>query len=100
MTRTRQLPTARPVPGHNGAILSGTNGSTGTDYNGRALTKAVNTGWTPAEAGLASDILTLWGMADLGSEQTDTYVLSMSFDKQAPRAAPRQRWLWHRHQGC
>jgi hypothetical protein len=28
----------------------------------------------------ASDILTVWGMADLGSAQTDTYVLSMSFD--------------------
>ncbi len=28
----------------------------------------------------ASDILTLWGMADLGSDQTDVYTLSMSYD--------------------
>ena len=27
-----------------------------------------------------SDILTLWGMADLGTEQTDRFVLSMSYD--------------------
>jgi hypothetical protein len=34
---------------------------------------------------LASDILTLWGMADLGTPQTAPYVLQMSFDKNAPR---------------
>jgi hypothetical protein len=85
-------------------ILSGTNNSTAQDGTGRQLTKDVNTGWAlkdneedcgrKREGGrndkvkknvLASDIFTLWGMADLGSEQTDTYVLSMSFDKQAPR---------------
>jgi hypothetical protein len=66
-------------------ILGGANGSTRRDYNGRALTKSVNTGWAPAEPGLASDILKMWGMADLGSEITDTYVLQMSFDTQAPR---------------
>jgi hypothetical protein len=92
--------------GTTAAILNGTNLSTGADYNGRALTKAVNTGWAPrtedndtdcssgdrrprsfrkchkdGDAEMpASDILTVWGMADLGSAQTDTYVLSMSFD--------------------
>ena len=53
--------------GTTAAILSGINDSNGEDYNGRPLTKSVNTGWAPAEAGLASDILSLWGMADLGS---------------------------------
>ena len=87
-------------------ILDGINGSTATVYDGRATTKTVNTGWTPrSEAGdmdcsshhkrpwsfkkwhnakdsalPASDVLTLWGMADLGNEQTDTYALSMSYD--------------------
>ena len=76
--------------GTKAAILSGTNGSTGKDFNHRALTKTVNTGWTSRleAADLdcsshhkwpwpfkkchkakdnempASDILTLWGMAD------------------------------------
>ncbi|MCK9418382.1 MAG: metallophosphoesterase [Nitrospirae bacterium] len=68
-------------------ILDGINGSTATDYASRPLTKAVDTGWTPRDLGtpkrnddLASDILTLWGMADLGCEQTDVYTLSMSYD--------------------
>jgi hypothetical protein len=90
------------------AILSGTNGSTGKDYNLRPLAKSVNTGWAPATAGLSSDIFTLWGMADSlatkltpvdspsfqykdytyvdpDTEKTDTYALSMSFDKNGPR---------------
>jgi hypothetical protein len=63
------------------SILAGTNGShAATNYN-KPTVKAVNTGWAPAEGRLASDILTLWGMADLGSEQTDDFVLAMSFDK-------------------
>jgi hypothetical protein len=72
-------------------ILAGTNGSNATDSAGRALTKGVNTGWAPKIAGARrwdddtfSDILTLWGMADLGSEQTDVYTLSMSYDKMLP----------------
>jgi hypothetical protein len=47
----------------------------------------VDTGWTPKTAGTrkryddtVSNILTLWGMADLGSDQTDVYTLSMSYD--------------------
>jgi hypothetical protein len=62
------------------AILAGINESTTVTNYDKATEKAVNTGWARAEAGLASDILTLWGMTDLGSEQTDTYVLQMSYD--------------------
>jgi hypothetical protein len=82
------------------AILSGTNGSTGKDFNLRALTKSVNTGWTPATTGLASDIFNIWGMQDslatkltpVGAlatnytfvdpnlTKTDTYALSLSYD--------------------
>jgi len=72
-------------------ILDGINGSTATDYASRPLTKAVDTGWTPQDLGTrkrddapASDILTLWGMADLGSEQTDVYTLSLSYDHHRP----------------
>ena len=64
-------------------ILGGTNGSRGKTNYGKPLTKAVNTGWTSrAEAGchLNSDVLTLWGMTDIGADRADTYVLSMSFD--------------------
>ena len=48
----------------------------------RALTKVVNTGWVknPHPLKLKSDILSLWGMGELGSEQTDTYVLSMNLN--------------------
>jgi hypothetical protein len=86
--------------GTTAAILSGTNGSTGKDFNLRALTKSVNTGWTPATSGLASDIFTLWGMQDslatkltpVGAlatnytfvdpnlTKTDTYALALSYD--------------------
>jgi hypothetical protein len=85
------------------AILSGTNGSTAEDYNGRALNKAVNTGWAPRSEAAdidcsskhkwswflnrchsempASDVLTLWGMTEVGSDQADVYTLSMSYDR-------------------
>jgi hypothetical protein len=75
-------------------ILDGTNNSTATDYNGRALTKTVNTGWVDVDnwcrkfplhkwntdLDLASDIFVLRGIADLGNTQSDTYVLSLSYD--------------------
>jgi hypothetical protein len=61
-------------------ILDGYNDSHAMDGSGRALVKAVNTGWTARTTGIASNILTLWGMSDLGSNETDEYVLSMSFD--------------------
>ncbi|MDR3685588.1 MAG: metallophosphoesterase, partial [Coriobacteriia bacterium] len=84
------------------AILSGTNGSTGTDRAARPLVKTVDTGWSypgKKDDALASHVLTLWGMADslslwdesLGAtlgmlpnadrtEQADTYTLSISYD--------------------
>jgi hypothetical protein len=87
--------------GTKAAILSGTNGSTGKDFNYRALTKTVDTGWAPGDNDLLdSDILTLWGMADSlatklnpiaaaphydyeyvvpNTTLTDTYVLSMTY---------------------
>ena len=61
-------------------ILDGFNDSHATDGSGRALNKAVNTGWSARPSSTYSNILTLWGMADLGSDQTDEYVLSLSFD--------------------
>ena len=90
--------------GTNAKILGGVNSSNATDYtpeeiddNGtpndtsddtilsapRPLVKSVNTGWVEKPVKqkylFGSDILSLWGMADLGTEQTDTYVLSMSY---------------------
>ena len=69
------------------AILDGTNGSEVTTNYGKTTEKAVNTGWTPKTVGTRnrdddpdSDILTLWGMADLGTEETDMYTLSMTYD--------------------
>ena len=53
-------------------ILGGINASTTTNNYGKAHSKAVDTGWTPA-SGTASDILTLWGTSEIGANQTDTY---------------------------
>ena len=64
-------------------ILDGVNKSSAVDENNRGLTKAVDTGWVknPDPEKLISDIFSLWGMSDLGSNgHSDTYVLSMSFD--------------------
>jgi hypothetical protein len=61
-------------------ILDGTNGSSAKTYDGRTLTKDINTGWTDMTTGFASNILTLWGLTDLGSDVTDTFVLSLSYD--------------------
>jgi len=66
-------------------ILSGTNGFTMQDGAGRKCSHEVTTGWTPKTAGLYTDIFTLWGMANgFGTDnpdQTDTYCLSISYDK-------------------
>jgi hypothetical protein len=61
-------------------ILSGTYNNKATDYNGRVLTQAVDMGWSPKTQDIDSDILTLWGMADLGTGQTDVFTLSLSYD--------------------
>jgi len=64
------------------SILSGTNSNPNSDQSGRAFSNDVNTGWTAATAGTASDILTLWGMGHtLGSSQTDEFTLSLGYDK-------------------
>ena len=82
-------------------ILDGTNNSTERDGSldtkggvGRKLTKTVDTGWHEKQASLqsehdtylASNILYLTGMGDLGREQTDVYTLSISYhpDKLQP----------------
>lgn len=69
-------------------ILDGFNGSVATDHipgEPRALAKVVTTGWmaNPDSDKLRSDILSLWGMAERDTEETDVYVLSMSFDTMA-----------------
>jgi hypothetical protein len=72
----------------------------------RKLTKVVNTGWVArpnykalpvvktfwdilklfqalminAQNKVQSDVMSIWGMSELGVEETDTYVLSMSYD--------------------
>jgi hypothetical protein len=84
-------------------ILSGTNNNTETDYLTRPLTKTVNTGWSLSQApdNVASNVLSLWGMADnlsfwddpnrgldlIGllpnaaeSRESDIYTLSMTYD--------------------
>lgn len=75
-------------------ILDGTNNSTAQDYTLRPFTKTVDTGWFDMDRWseqypvhqwnpdlvLASNIFRLSGMADLGSQQTDTYALSLSYD--------------------
>jgi hypothetical protein len=73
--------------GTNAKILSGTNGSTIADFDGRHFTKAVDTGWAHVterkckkDEETASNILTLWGMADLYAANTDTFTLSLSYD--------------------
>jgi hypothetical protein len=64
-------------------ILSGTNASTATDYIGRNLINDVYTGWSPRYGDIASNILSIWGMAGtMGSDQTDTYTLSMTYSGQ------------------
>ena len=59
-------------------ILAGANSSDAKTHAGVPLTKAIDTGWTPA-AGTLSDILTLWGMCDLGEARADTFGLSLRF---------------------
>jgi len=100
--------------GTTAAILSGTSGGTASDYDKRALTKTVDTGWAPATAGHASDMFTLWGMADSlatnftdtsnlnynykyvvpDTTHTDTFTLSMSYAPSSVTAAQLQNGLF------
>jgi hypothetical protein len=73
-------------------ILSGINGSAAQDFDSRSFIKTVNTGWTDkslstpkADGDVASNMLTLWGMADLGTDTTDVYTLSLSYDPSKSR---------------
>ncbi|MEI6787149.1 MAG: Ig-like domain-containing protein [bacterium] len=73
-------------------ILSGVNGSTNKDYTGRGYTREITTGWAPSA--MASDILTLWGMADVATNRTDIYVISMSYDPAATTPSAIQAGLF------
>jgi hypothetical protein len=60
--------------------LAGLNALTATAEGSRAEVDDVNTGWTPATPGMASNILTLWGMNNaLGADTTDPYTLTLSY---------------------
>ena len=74
-------------------ILDGTNTSAARDYNDRALTKAVNTGWFPKTPCTASNVFKLKGMAGLGTSHTDTYALSMSYDPKGLKTADLKKGL-------
>ena len=84
--------------GTHAAILGGVNGGAKTDFALRKLTKAVNTGWAVAHPqNAASNVLTLWGMADntalwdstqtgllpasAVSDQTDVFALSIGYEE-------------------
>lgn len=63
-------------------IIAGTNGilTHSLSPNDPVFSVSVNTGWYAAQSNTSSDILALWGMDyTLGSEQTDDFVLQMSF---------------------
>jgi hypothetical protein len=60
-------------------ILDGVNVDTSKDGSNRPYARQVTTGWTLPDSATSSAILTLWGLAGLGANQTDTYVLSMSY---------------------
>lgn len=46
-----------------------------------------------ADNDTASHILTLWGMADLGSSQTDVYTLAMTYDPDEARKGTEEKGL-------
>jgi hypothetical protein len=78
-------------------ILDGVNASESRDASldsggkGRALTKVVSTGWITANSSkhasgnLASAVLLLGGLGELGGEHADTYVLSMNYNPKQVR---------------
>ncbi|KAA0892304.1 metallophosphoesterase family protein [Oryzomonas rubra] len=67
------------------AILSGANNNPNSDLSGRKFYNDVNTGWYTKTSSTVSDILALWGMGHtLGSDQTDTFTLSLSYSSGSP----------------
>ena len=67
-------------------ILSGTNSSHAYDFDRRPFIKTVDTGWADSKKDTASNILTLWGMADMGRSRTDVYTLSLTYTGSDSRA--------------
>ena len=65
------------------SILNGTNTSTAANNYNKAQAKAVNTGWAPTASGLASDVLSVWGLQQIGAAAADTYALSVSYSSAA-----------------
>jgi hypothetical protein len=72
--------------GTSAKILSGANVSKAQDKNKRSFLKTVETGWTDKGSEVGSNILTLWGMTDLNTKQTDVYTLSLT-DKNSGKGA-------------
>lgn len=64
-------------------IVNGTNGSTKATRDGRKLSKFVNTGFAPKDVNTVSDIVSVWGLADLASPSTDTVKIAVSFNPAA-----------------
>jgi 3',5'-cyclic AMP phosphodiesterase CpdA len=67
-------------------ILGGVNASTATNNYGKVHSKAVNTGWAPA-SGTASDILSLWGTSEIGTNQPDAVAVSLTYNPVSVTAA-------------
>jgi hypothetical protein len=61
-------------------ILSGANNSKEQDFDKRPLIKTVNTGWTDKQEGTLSNLLTLWGVGELGKKHSEQFVLLLSYD--------------------
>jgi hypothetical protein len=66
-------------------MLDGVNAESTKLYDGRLAVQDVNTGWSARAAAnhpaLKSDVLTLWGMHNaIGSEQGDSYTLSIKYE--------------------
>ncbi len=63
------------------SILGGSNVNGAKTNYGKLFSSEVTTSWSPAEAGLSSDVLSLGGIAKMpGSACTDNFVLSMTFN--------------------
>lgn len=68
-------------------ILAGSNLSSEVDGNGRRFSKIVGTAWSSPTCATASAILNLWVTGALGTGQTDTYALSLSYDPSVANTA-------------
>ncbi len=74
---------ANTFEGTSARILSGSNGATDADFFDRPFSKLVTTGWScGGHDDLRSKILTLRGMSDFGTEETDVFVLQLSYHQE------------------